>query len=300
MLKSLSIRNFRIHKKLRIKFSPHVTTIVGKSYAGKSTVINALKWTCLNRPSGISVIQWGSKQTAVTLNIDEFGITRTRSKSKNQYRLKRREKEDKFVAFGNGVPSKISSILNVTENNFQGQHSLPFWFGETSGEVSRQLNGIVNLGVIDSTTSNINSMQRKAKVAAEICEERVKKTREEYKGLEFVIEMEKDWEKITTIKKQLDRLIRRLEKLQDELDDYREFEKTIQQAKPPSIEPLTVLYEELNEVEDECVKIEIMLDRIKSKQAEVTRLEKETDRLQKKLDEMQKGRCPLCGKMQKP
>lgn len=188
MIEKLQIRGFGANEKLDVEFSPNVTSIVGKSFIGKSWMLRALRWVMRNKPAGDSFINWDSDEAKVRLSIDSKKVTRIRSNSDNSYRLSGKAKP--FVAFGNDIPRDIDDLVNVSEINFQGQHSAPFWFCETAGEVSRQLNSIVNLEVIDSTLANIASELRKTKVVIEVTEKSLSKASKEKKELAYVEEMD--------------------------------------------------------------------------------------------------------------
>ncbi len=163
MIQSVHIRGFQAHEDLKIKLDPHVTTIVGPSDVGKSAVLRAIKWVCLNEPRGVSFLREGSSKVSVTLRVDEHKITRSKG-IENTYHLD----GNKYAAFGSDVPKEVSDVLKLTDLNFQDQHDTPFWFGESSAEVSRQLNEIVDLGIIDSTLSNISSEIRTARIEGEV------------------------------------------------------------------------------------------------------------------------------------
>ena len=109
MIKKLLIRNFQIHSKLKIEFDPRITTIIGSSDVGKSSVIRAIKWVCKNNPQGQAFIKDGTKGTSVKLFVDDKSITRKRTKSENTYFLDKNE----FKAFGPNVPDTISKVLNI-------------------------------------------------------------------------------------------------------------------------------------------------------------------------------------------
>ena len=90
MLKKISIKNFLRNKKLSIIFDKHITTIVGKSAAGKSSSIRALKWLMTNTPSGDRFINWDADEAKVILRADDHKFVRTRGK-KNLYKLDKME-----------------------------------------------------------------------------------------------------------------------------------------------------------------------------------------------------------------
>jgi len=188
MIKGLQIRNFMTHEKMDIAFGPHVNSIIGRNAAGKSTILRALRWVVRNKPAGDSMINWDATKASVRLLFDNNKITRTKGNSINIYRLNEKE----FKAFGNEVPPEIGTLLGLSDINFQGQHDAPFWFCETAGEVSRQLNTIVNLDIIDKTLSNIQSAIRKSRTTIEVVEERLQAVKIQKESLIYVREMDKD------------------------------------------------------------------------------------------------------------
>lgn len=182
MITKLVIRNFQAHEKLVIDLDPHVTTVVGQSDKGKSAVLRALRWVALNQPGGEAFIRDGEDKATVTVEADGKVITRTKGKGVNTYHIGDKE----FKAFGSDVPPEIAALLNVSELNFQGQHDGPFWFSETAGEVSRKLNEIINLGVIDSVLAFLGGRVREAGSRVTLTEERVTAAKTERARLDAV------------------------------------------------------------------------------------------------------------------
>ncbi len=190
MIEKIQIRGFGANEKLDIDFSPNVTSIIGKSFIGKSWMLRALRWVLLNKPAGDAFINWDSDEAKVRLSIDNKKVIRIRNKSLNTYKFS--GKKEPYVAFGNDVPRDIAELVNVSDINFQGQHAAPFWFCETAGEVSRQLNSIVNLKVIDNTLAEIDSQKRKTRIVIEVVEESLTKVVAEKKGLDYVEDLNRD------------------------------------------------------------------------------------------------------------
>lgn len=200
MIEKLQIRNVGTNKKLDIEFSPQATTIIGKNTIGKSWALRALRLVALNKPPGYSYINWDANKAKIRLSIDSKKVIRTRSKTTNSYRLSGKKKP--YVAFGNNVPNDIAKLLNVSEINFQGQHESPFWFCKTAGEVSRQLNSIVNLELIDSTLTNILSELNTTRTVIKITEKALTKTIQQKKDLLYVKDLNSDLENVEKLQKQ--------------------------------------------------------------------------------------------------
>lgn len=188
MIDFIKIRNFQTHEKLTVELDPLVTTITGSSDIGKSSIIRALKWVTSNRPTGNAFIRYGSDETAVKIEVDGKLITRRKSSAENSYDLDGK----KFKAFGSDVPSEIVTLLNLDEVNFQGQHDSPWWFMRTPGEVSRELNQIINLGLIDSTLANVAAELRKVRAWIGVSKERLAVIEKEKEILAWVPKANED------------------------------------------------------------------------------------------------------------
>ena len=182
MLEELRIQNFQRHRKLRVGFDPTITTIVGGSDVGKSAILRALRWVCTNQPKGDAHIRHGAKGCTVQLVVDGHTITRKRGGGKNTYELD----GEPYKAFGTGVPDTIAGLLNMPDVCWQGQHDPSFWFGASPGEVSRQLNAIVDLGIIDTTLTNVGRTYTKARTALEVAEDNLTEAKASLDELDWV------------------------------------------------------------------------------------------------------------------
>lgn len=211
MIDKIQLRDFGTHRKLDIEFGPYVNSIIGTNFQGKSTILRAIKWVVLNRPSGDSFINWDANKASVRLITDKTKVTRSKGKSTNIYRLNGKE----FRAFGNDVPKEIKRALNIAEINFQGQHDAPFWFCETAGEVSRQLNAIVNLEVIDETLANIASEIRKSKITIDVISERITELETTQKDLDYVDDLNENLTELESLEKRHSEIARERSVLYD-------------------------------------------------------------------------------------
>lgn len=174
MIESIELRNFQTHRRKTIVFDPRVTIIIGASDEGKSSLLRAIRWACLNRFDGPadSFINWESSFAKVTLAVDGRKIVRAKG-GKNSYTLDGKQ----FRAFGDKVPPEIADLLLLTEQNFQGQLDPHFWFSESAGQVSRELNQVVNLAAIDETLAAIATRARQARSELEVCRKRAREAK---------------------------------------------------------------------------------------------------------------------------
>lgn len=194
MLTFLRLIEFQTHADFSLSFDKHITTLIGETEAGKSSVLRGIKFACLNKPSGDKFIRWnhlkprGHKTAKAILKVDGHKLVRRKGRKTNCYLLDGK----KLDAVGTNVPDAVSNLLNIGEENFQNQLDAPYWFMETAGQVSRNLNAIVNLSLIDSTLSNIASELRKAKIAVDLSNERLVDHERRRKELAWVKEAESD------------------------------------------------------------------------------------------------------------
>lgn len=196
MIKRIRIKNFQAHRSLTLDLDESITTIVGPSDAGKSAVLRALRWVCFNKPDGDGFITDGQQTAKVQVEFENDRIIRTRGKADNSYSLNRK----KLVAFGRGgVPDLVSRVLNIDDTNFQLQHDAPFWFALSPGEVSRQINTIVDLGVIDSALASVQSQLRETAAQAKGAASTLACTKLEASALDFVPEMVQDYQRFEAL-----------------------------------------------------------------------------------------------------
>ncbi len=182
-LERLTLRHFQIHRKLEVELSPACTTLVGASESGKSAVIRALGWLLFNQPRGDRFITHGETNATVRLRFDggREALRRTGSNG-NLYRLDGAD----YKAFGAEVPEDIVKALNVSPVSLARQFDAHFWLSKTAGEVSRELNAIVDLGVIDTALADAASGLRRATVELDVSRERLHAAKEAQEGLSWV------------------------------------------------------------------------------------------------------------------
>lgn len=181
MLKRLTLQNFQKHRKQILRFDRYLTIIVGPNDAGKSAILRALRWVCLNRPNSKSLIRRGSTSTTVTAVVDRRKIIR-RGGKQNTYELD----ESIFKSFRSEVPEDISKLLRLDEINFQRQHESHFWFGKSPGEVAKLLNQLVDLESIDRVQAAISKRLRDAKSEFDIVHKNIESSRADLARLRWV------------------------------------------------------------------------------------------------------------------
>lgn len=304
MLKGIKISNHRSNRSLKIVFSKHITTICGESFQGKSNVIRALKWVALNKPAGTSFISWGRKESSVLLATDKHRVRRTRSKSKNTYELD----TQKLHAFGNGVPDSIQNALRLSELNFQTQQEIPhgsgplFWFALSSGEVSRRLNAVVNLDLIDRIQTNAQKKVRTAQTLEHEYERVVEEEKIQCKQLAYAKRMFQDWRPVYQQHTDIQKSLQQRDELKAILIDVEEQkQKALKMNKvllavQQSFIPIETLRQTIIEVENRCDSLRVVIQRAERLQTTIHELRKQKETAEHRYKRKMKGRCPLCNR----
>lgn len=183
MIEEIRLKNFQCHKRRVIKLQPGVNVLVGENDSGKTAVLRMLRWLALNDTKGDRYISHGSHRAAGVVVVDGVEVCRKKGSGSNSYFIEDKE----YVSFGTGsVPDEVAKTLLLSPINFQDQGDPPFWFGLSAGQVSRELNEIINLEAIDRSLANIGKRIRKTKAKLEVHHENLKAAREERDRLSWV------------------------------------------------------------------------------------------------------------------
>ena len=217
MLTKLSLKNFQCHNKLLLDLGPGLTTVVGPSDTGKSSVLRALRWLATNRPRGTSIQRHGSNDTSVKVLVDNTPVGRCRSKQDNSYRMR----DQKFEAMGSDVPEEVSWLLNLGPENWQGQHDPPFWLSLTAGELAKQLNQVMDLEAMDRAISDLATRHRKKKSELDVVREREDEANRLRSKLDYVPVMERSLRELEDTTIELDKRRTRIDGLGSITDEMK-------------------------------------------------------------------------------
>lgn len=296
-IERIEIRNFQCHRKLIIDLDPFVTCIVGESDSGKSSILRAFRWLCLNRPSGSAFVRFGHGDCRVRAIIEGETISRQKGDKGNHYKLG----GNVFNAFGTGIPDQIGNLLNVSELNFQRQHDPPFWFGLSPGEVSKELNQIINLGLIDSTLANAASELRQAKVAVSVTESRLDTAQKELEESKFAEEMDSDLKELEELQQQISEKTSRIAQDQKLLEEWGE----LLERKKKASENVLDASEDIQEIEAVRERLEAVSERREQLETLYSKWEELCQRKEDSLKDLREAEsglsnlkiksCPLCG-----
>lgn len=293
MLESITIHNFQKHKKLRIDFDEHITVITGRSDSGKSAIIRALRWVCFNQPSGDAFIQRDSTTCSVSLKADSRSLKRTKGKWDNSYTLDRKQ----YHALGQGnVPEDVTKLLNVNSINFQGQHDSPFWFSLTAGEVSRQINQIVNLQLIDKVLSHVASDLRRVKAAVQVSETRLEDAKASVSSLSWAKAAKASLEQIEVLYASIQEKSHKASLLRDLITDVQSLTEQRDRAAGASVDAGKLFREAeaYRKRKESAESLRSLIDEISQCEADLKRARKECSQMLTELDKQMDGKCPLC------
>lgn len=256
MLRRLVIYNFQIWEKLVIDFDEYITTFVGPSDTGKSAILRALGLVCFNVPSGSSFIRHTSDGTKIHLfvdressseSVDTWKVSRFRSDKDNSFELDGAV----FRAFGTEVPKEIEQILNLSSDiNFQSQLDGPFWFDQTPGQVSKNLNQIVSLGEIDDALSAVSTKLTQARSNLKLVKDRKEKASAQVQELEWVPGLIEDLEIIKLLEEQKDLVTQKADRIGALINRHQQATDRVEKEESlvRSLERIVSLQQERNEV----------------------------------------------------
>jgi hypothetical protein len=251
----------------------------------------------LNRPGGESFRRKGSECTTVLIEIDDAVISRQRAEGLNQYALD----NDIFKSFGSNVPQPIDDLLSLSEINFQGQHDAPFWFSLTPGQVSKELNRIVNLDAMDRIMAKVQKWEREGKAVLSVGRDRLRAARVAKQELSWVSEAHTQLEGLEAeqIEVRADSnnrlLLRETIERASEANETRKALSAQGRGAKRGVWKLAGLKDAWDKVSQQARELRALNESIEGQARTVCQLRKELERAQEKLVEIRGTRCPLCG-----
>lgn len=298
MIRRLVIKGFQRHKKLELRLDAGVTTIVGPTNRGKSSILRALRWVLLNEAPKGRIVHWDRKRATVTVSVDRRSVKRTRGvRGQNYYYLD----GDKHTAFGKEVPQDVAQVFNVSPLNFQGQHERAFWFSLSPAEVSRQLNAIVDLGAIDSTLAALASMVRENRTEQRVTRSRLEEAEEQAQELRPVLKAHKALEIVEELEREAGAKRLRaanLRTLLDRAEEHQEAARMLRASKGAALalERLERSADALRATQERSERLGEWVQALCSAQRECADLKESWAEEHEKLDALLGEECPVCGR----
>lgn len=225
MLERLEGENFQAHETISLDLDPSITTITGPSDRGKSSLVRLLLWITLNKPSGKAYLRRGAKAMRGVLYFDGKELVRERG-DENAYYLD----GEKYVAFGSSVPRDIVAVISLDAINFATQTDNLFWFNLSPGELSRSLNAVVRLDLIDRTLSNIATKFKRAVAEREVCKKRLQLAKESVRNLEWVVVAGEELDKLDNLDKDVKKRRQETSEMRSLVEEGERLDQGIQDA----------------------------------------------------------------------
>lgn len=298
MLEELLLRNFQRHQRYVLRFDPAMTVLTGMSDAGKSTIIRALCWLMFNRPAGDRFMRRGAKFVAVTLKVDGHTITRRKGKKGNQYVV---DGGDPCNAVNQEVPPAVAALLNVDAINIQRQLDGPWWFDKTAGQVSHELNDIVNLGGIDATLTTLAAQLRLARSTSAVTENRLATALAGERRFGWVPAAQAAWAEVQQTRAAVVGQRAKIARLDTLLATYENGHRGAQRA--ATLLPLATAARQAADAaqtaHDRLDRLTELLRQYRAAEDDQCRLTAELDQLTARRKKALASGCPLCGKTTK-
>jgi DNA repair exonuclease SbcCD ATPase subunit len=288
VLEKLIIKGFQKHENRTIEFD-RITCIVGPNDVGKSSILRALFWLTFNRPSGNQFKTWDLDSTIVKLVVDGKTVIKKKGR-KSYYSLDGK----KFKAFGTSVPPQISDHLKMERVNFQKQKDPLFWLSLSPAQVSKELNRIVDLDIIDSSLSDTAREIRKTSTKLEVLEEELKDAQKLRKSLKWTVQAQEELDAIIQKQSTYDDNVVRINVLSSLISDVERLDRMAKdRARLATMgRNVTAAVEKHVKLNTSIKRLSSLIEKHEQKESELCRLKKDLERISKSLASVRK--CPVC------
>ncbi len=294
MLEKAIVENFRSHKKTIVKFSPGLNIFIGESDTGKTAFMAGLWWNFRNQPYGDSFrSDWGGDTRVITFFSNTPKIQRVRTNKENYYKI---SGLTKFDALGKGgIPEKVSKIINIGDINIQYHTDPSYLFNSSPPEVARYINQLIDLEIISSTLSNIDSEKRSLDgvLKTELAEQdKIKKALKNYKwidkaehSLKILEQLSRDVQTLTADRREAKKIFSLI------LDNKKELKKLEQiLSAKKEVKALLTLEKQINKDEKQLKQATTLFNSLSNKNDQVKLLRANIKKMRKNLPSI----CPFC------
>lgn len=207
MIEQLDLINFQGHTDSTLEFAEGVNVIIGESDEGKSSIIRAIEYLALNRPSknNYKNCKCADKEKMIVAGVFNGDvIQRIKSKTINQYQI---NEEQPFKAIKTEVPKEVQDIIKIKDVNIQSQSDSYFMLNLTAGQVAKKINKVVNLAIMDKVLADTRLDLTSTKQETLFWTNKKKEYSDQEQELLWVIDARKAFTEIEKTKAQLDNKI---------------------------------------------------------------------------------------------
>lgn len=232
MFTDLFIKNFEIHKKSNFLFTKGLNILVGPSDSGKSSIVRVFEWFAKNRPTGDSFKRKENARTEAQTTFNGVNLQRIKEKGLNAYIVNDR----KLTHIGTEVPSEVSDLLNLGEENIQTQDEFFFLLSDSPGQVAKKFNEIGGLNIMDSILKDINTDIRKLNDKRKAIFKIMDKAKAAIDNLSWVHKAELSLSKIEKLEKKNKERKKKIEAVKNVLSDLDYINHNLSQLLDPEVE----------------------------------------------------------------
>lgn len=223
--KGMYIKNFQSHKDTKLDFAPTITTFVGASDSGKTSIFRVMELIVKNEPKGTDYITVGeSRMTAGIILEDGTEVVRERTKSLNRYNLHHPDGTSlPLEGFGRDIPPDIAEALDyypvkvdtgmTIDLNFSKQLDGPFLLSSDDFSKAKTIDALAKINVFNIALRNTNRKIKGINTEIRSLDRDLDRLAEQMKQFE-------DLEKTELLLAELGEIISRLESLEKARDLY--------------------------------------------------------------------------------
>ena len=189
LIKQLELLNFQSHKKTVIQFSKYLNAIIGSSRAGKSAILRSIFQTFNNEIKWEHCRRWDTDKTSIKITGDDHTIVRVNGDGVNSLTVDG-HKED-FI--GSSTPEHLAKITNIASHNFQRQDELFFMINMKPGLLSKAMNDVSGLSIIDNTIKEAAQRIRDTQAEIRVNNIRLTNIKMEIDDMEFITTADQEY-----------------------------------------------------------------------------------------------------------
>lgn len=266
-IEKIILVNFQSHVYSELSLSRGVNVIVGPSDSGKTAIMRALRWNMFNDPSGVEFVREGESEVSVTVRFqNHVEVERRRSRSKNQYILRRPDEEELiFEGFGKNVPKEIEEAIGIKKImlddkkslplNFSDQLDGPFLLQETDAYKAQAIGRMVGVDLLDETMRDTLRDKKQISLRRELMEKDLEET-------EKTLEAFSDLDDQIILRERVEKLLNTVSELKEKTETAKAFAKVLKEIKKDRVltNDLLSRYAVLDLLQDKLVHLRRNVD----------------------------------------